>query len=290
MRLRLVIMIAVALAVAGGAAYVTHNWLRAERQALARQTVEPAEPPEQLTAKVLVAAEELPAGKIIKTSNLRWQPWPEDGLSESYTVHDGSDSHDLVGAVVRQPLAAGEPVTDSRVVRPGDRGFLAAMLGEGKRAITVAVTATSGLSGLIFPGDRVDVILTHIVPKEQSATGTKRRASETVLHDIRVLALDQRTEDLDGKRVVAKTATLELTPKQAEKIALAEQLGSLSLSLRPVAKKEDEEAPPPLSLITDNQLSAVVTYPRRSEPKKQTVTVVRGGSRGGVDARSFAEE
>lgn len=282
MRLRIVVLIAGSLSVATGAAYVTHNWLQAERQAYASQRAMPEEQPrKQLTEKVLVAAEALPAGRILKASHLRWQPWPEDGLSETYMVDDGSGEHDLVGAVVRQPLATGEPLTDARVVRPGDRGFLAAMLGEGKRAVTVAVTATSGLSGLIFPGDRVDVILTHTVPREQSATGTSRRASETVLSDIRVLALDQRTENTDGKRVVAKTATLELTPKEAEAVALAEQLGALSLSLRPVAQAEDDRQPPKRSLTVDNQLSAVVTYPPQDDGKKKGVTVVRGGAASG---------
>jgi pilus assembly protein CpaB len=156
------------------------------------------------------------------------------------------------------------------------------MLKSGHRAITVEVNAASGLSGLIFPGDRVDVILTHTVNGDQSATGSARRASETVLTDIRVLALDQRTDDAGDEREIAKTATLELTPKEAERISLAKRLGSLSLSLRPVAR-EGEDPDPATSFTLDNQISSVVTIPRRDDgdggaPAGPKVKVMRGGS------------
>lgn len=287
MRLRFFVLIGLSLSLAGGAAYMTQAWLSAERSAMAKPAPAENPAPKALTAQVLVAAADLPAGTILKGSDLRWQPWPEDGLAAAYVVRDDDRPHDFTGAVVRQGLVPGEPVTEGRVVRPGGRGFLAAMLNPGKRAISVPINAASGISGLIFPGDRVDVVLTHTVPGEQSRTGTPRRASETVLHDIRVLALDQRTDDQDGEPSVAKTVTLELSPKQAERVLLAQQLGSLSLTLRPVAKGgRDDGLGPAISYTVDSQVSALVATPDGAG-EGHKVTVVRGGK---VDETTFDDE
>jgi pilus assembly protein CpaB len=285
MRARLVLLISLSLGLAGGAAFMTQAWLKSEQQPQAKPAPKRPEP-KQLTAKVRVAAHALAAGTIIKPEDLRWQAWPEDGIAESYVVKDrDKDRPELQGAVVRQGLTAGEPITEQRVVRPGDRGFLAAMLKPGHRAITVPVNRASGLSGLIFPGDRVDLVLTHTVSGEQNVTGAPRRVSETVLSDIRVLALDQRTgggADGDGaERRVAKTATLELTPKEVEKVSLAQRLGTLSLSLRPVARNA-EEAPSDDNFTVDSQVSSIVRVPRRDDGggdggAESSVQVVRGG-------------
>ena len=282
MRARLVLLIATSLGLAGGAAFMTQAWLKSEQDQPQAKPAPQRPEPQQLSAKVRVAATELSAGTILKPEDLRWQAWPEDGIAESYVVkgrpEDGK-APKLQGAVVRQGLTAGEPITEQRVVRPGDRGFLAAMLKRGHRAITVPVNRASGLSGLIFPGDRVDVILTHTVSGEQSATGSARRASETVLADIRVLALDQRTGAGENERTVAKTATLELTPKEAEKISLAQRLGTLSLSLRPVARNAGDTSGDD-NVTVDSQVSSVVTIPRRDDDgggSGPTVQVIRGG-------------
>ncbi len=282
MRARLVLLISLSLGLAGGAAFMTQAWLKSEQQPQAKPSPQRPEP-KQLTAKVRVAAHELAAGTILKPEDLRWQAWPEDGIAESYVVKGRNpDRPELQGAVVRQGLTAGEPITEQRVVRPGDRGFLAAMLKPGHRAITVPVNRASGLSGLIFPGDRVDLVLTHTVSGEQNVTGAPRRVSETVLSDVRVLALDQRTGSTgeDGDRQVAKTATLELTPKEVEKVSLAQRLGTLSLSLRPVARNA-EEAPSDDNFTVDSQVSSIVRVPRRDDDGDgnagPSVQVVRGG-------------
>lgn len=271
MRLRVVVLVALSLTAAGGAAYMTNSWLQSQQQQAARpEPVEPA--PEPVKTKVLVAGQQLTAGTILKPGDLEWQAWPEDGVLGSYVVQASDyDPKTLEGAVVRSTLMQGEPVTETRVVRPGDRGFLAAMLQQGHRALSVPVTATSGISGLIFPGDRVDVIMTHsIAPMEEG--DRERRASETVLSDIRILALDQRTDDVDSERVVAKTATLEVTPKQAEKLSLAQQLGSLSLVLRPIADSEDTDQPTYATFTTDSQVSRLMHGPRNED----RVVVMRG--------------
>lgn len=290
MRLRLVVLIVLSLATAGGAAYMTQNWLQSEREAQATPAPEP-EIVQQPTTRVLVAAQDMPAGTVVQPAQMEWQDWPETGVLDSFFVEgDAGEDPGLHGAVIRQTMARGEPFTERRIVRPGDRGFLAAMLEEGKRAVSVPVNASTGISGLIFPGDRVDVILTHTVDGAQSDTGQTRRASETVLQDIRVMGLDQRTDETDEQRVVAKTATLEVSPKQAETLFLAQQIGSLSLSLRSIVRDEDGNVIEP-TVTVDTEISRVIRTPPRpasesSSPSGRTVKVVRGGE---VQELSFQE-
>ena len=138
-------------------------------------------------------------------------------------------------------MIAGEPVTLRKLVGPGERGFLAAALAPGMRAVTVPVNQTTGIAGFIFPGDRVDMLLTHLVV---DARGSERQASETVLYNVRVLAVDRDTNNIENAPKVASTVTLEVTPKIAEVISVLRKLGDLSLSLRSLAGSEvDEEGP-----------------------------------------------
>lgn len=146
----------------------------------------------------------------------------------------------LLGTVVRQPITAGEPVTQGALVSPGDRGFLAAALGPGMRAVTVPVSEKTGVGGFVFPGDHIDLMLTQTISGND---GTKLDATETILTNLRVLATDQSpvtTTDDDGKTVVKtfRTVTLEVTPKVAEKIAVAQTVGTLSLALRSIADNQ----------------------------------------------------
>jgi pilus assembly protein CpaB len=142
-----------------------------------------------------------------------------------------------MGTVVRYAITAGQPVTRGSLVGPQDRGFLAAALAPGMRAITVPVNTTSGVAGFVFPGDHVDLVLTSNV--EGGGDGPPLKVSETIIRNLRVLATDQRTDekDKDGKTVVKtfSNVTLEVTPKLVEKIAVAQSLGTLSLSLRSIA-------------------------------------------------------
>ncbi len=227
---------------AGVTALYARNWLNAERAALI------ASMPEEKTVAapaqlVLIASEELPAGSFVQADNLKWQPWPEDGILDSYVVKGKRELTDFVGAVARSKINTGEPLTDARVVQPGDRGFLAAVLEPGKRAVSVPVNATTGISGFVFPGDWVDVILTvNFRADDEDGKSRERYFSETLIGDIRVLAIDQTVENAEGTVNVAKTATLEVTPKQAEKIAIALEMGSLSLSLHSLAREQDRFA------------------------------------------------
>jgi pilus assembly protein CpaB len=144
--------------------------------------------------------------------------------------------------VVRYAITAGQPITQGALVKPGDRGFLAAALGPGMRAVTVRMDPATGVAGFVFPGDRVDLVLTQDVPG--GGDGPPLKASETIVRNLRVLATDQRTssETEEGKAPVVtySTVTIEATPRIAEKIAVSQTIGTLSLSLRSIADNTAE--------------------------------------------------
>ena len=215
---------------------------------MARSLFSSAETPVQAAAaapvvdgpQVLVATRALPVGTILQQDSFRYHPWPKELVQEAYYVK-GDVPPPQPGTVVRYAITAGQPITQGALVKPGDRGFLAAALGPGMRAVTVSVDAKSGVAGFIFPGDRVDLVLTQEVA---GANGPALKASETFVRNIRVLATDQRTdtETKDGKTEVKtfSTVTLEATPRIAEKIAVAQAMGQLSLSLRSIADNNAE--------------------------------------------------
>ncbi|NTS63681.1 Flp pilus assembly protein CpaB [Sphingomonas sp. HHU CXW] len=188
--------------------------------------------------EVLVATRALPVGTILDATALKFQPWPAELVENAYYKKDGTDLAKLIGTVVRLPITAGQPVTQGALVTPGDRGFLAAALGAGMRAVTVPVSAQTSVAGFVFPGDHIDLILTQSV--EGGGDGPPLKTSETVIRNLRVLATDQSTSDQkdDKGNTVVKTfstVTVEATPRIAEQIELAQTLGNLSLSLRSIA-------------------------------------------------------
>lgn len=194
--------------------------------------------------EVLVATKPLPVGTILDATSLRYQPWPKDLVENVYFIKKpGFDPRTLVGTVVRNAMTAGQPITNGSLVKPGDRGFLAAALGPGMRAVTVPVQTQTSVAGFVFPGDRIDLILTQSVPG--GGDGPPLKAAETIMRNLRVLATDQRTDNAtgeDGKSIVRtfSNVTIEATPKIAEQIAVAQTLGSLSLSLRSIADNSSE--------------------------------------------------
>ena len=182
-----------------------------------------AAPAEPQGPKVLVAKRALPVGTIITADAIGYQLWPQEMVQDAYFVD-------------------GEPVTQGSLVSPGDRGFLAAALGPGMRAVTVPVSEKTGVGGFVFPGDHIDLMLTQTI---NGAAGQPLNTTETILHNLRVLATDQSTEtttDDNGKTVVKafRTVTLEATPKIAEKIEVAQTIGTLSLSLRSIADNQSD--------------------------------------------------
>ena len=194
-----------------------------------------------LGPKVLVAQRALPTGTIITADSISFQEWPAEMVKDAYFIDGEADMSKLLGTVVRFPVTAGQPVTQGSLVAPGDRGFLAAALGPGMRAVTIPVSAKTGVGGFVFPGDRVDLVLTQAVKGRE---GLPLKSAETIISNLRVLATDQstETETVEGKTVVTEfsTVTLEVTPRIAEKVAVAQTIGTLSLSLRSLADNQSE--------------------------------------------------
>lgn len=238
---RTIILLVVALSAAGLTAYFADSWMAAQRAALEDRAAPVEAGPSITTKDVLVAKRDLPTGTFIRDGDLTWSAWPEDGVIDDYLVKGENGDADLAGAVTRTRLFAGEPITPSRVVHKGDQGFLAAVLDPDQRAVSIPLDAISGISGFIFPGDFVDVLLTfsQTVNDEASDNSSMRYFSQTLLNRVRILAVDQTVENTDGATAqVANTATLEVTPKQAEKIAVAMEIGALSLSLHSIVVEE----------------------------------------------------
>jgi pilus assembly protein CpaB len=245
MNLRKILLLAVAALLTILTVWSVRSYLDGQRADLEARARQLQQKPASQGTMVLVAKTDLPTGSFIKPENLRWQPWPDDGAA-NYVKQSSRRLEEFVGTVVRSRIAAGEPVTDGRVVKPDERGFMAAVLTPGMRAISVAVNQTSGISGFVLPGDRIDLVLTHGIKSERSGGGggdeKERHASETILSDLRVLAIGQKIQEAkNGETIVANTATLEVTPKQVEMIAVAVELGKLSLSLRSLGKQDGEE-------------------------------------------------
>src|ERR1700704_1162990 len=253
MRARTLILIILAIVLAGGTALLARNFLARERETIVQ---EQAPLKVQAPAKsVLVAKTDVKRGQILRPEDTVWQIWPEGGLDRNYIVLGGPPvpartPESFAGYVVRNPVTSGAPIPCARVIASGNRCFLAAVLGPGMRAISVPVTITSGIAGFIFPGDQVDLMLTYTVPSIVLGAGFDHKAVQTVLRNVRVIAIDQRLESKPGEAVPAHTATFEVTPRQSEVILLASEIGKVSLILRslvpdPPEPPEAQAALPP---------------------------------------------
>jgi pilus assembly protein CpaB len=244
-------------------------------------------PPVPKGPEVLVATRALPMGTIITADALRFQPWPKELIDQAYFVKTGgtedagilpsadklagnaippeqASPQELIGTVVRNPITAGQPITKTSLVAPGDRGFLAAALSPGMRAISIPVSAKTAVAGFVFPGDRVDVFLTQKVAADY---GPSMNVAETILRNVRVLATDNRSSPSvspDGKTVVTKykLVTLEATPRMAEQLTVAQSLGSISLSLRALADNASE--------LEKALASGSVTIPEGATPEEES--------------------
>src|SRR5277367_2281635 len=160
MRARTLILLVVALVLAGGTTMMARMWLTSQRTA----TTEAAPLAVPTPAKsVLIARSPIQRGQLLKPEDLSWEPWPEGGIDKNYIVIGTKTPEAFTGWVARLPIGAGEPITDAKIIAPGNRGFLAAVLHAGMRAVSVPVSLTSGISGFVFPGDQVDLLVTYTV-------------------------------------------------------------------------------------------------------------------------------
>jgi len=315
MRARTLTLVLLAVILAGGTAFLARAWLAAQRSADMAEASPLALPAP--SKSVLVARLGVQRGQILKPDDLVWQVWPEGTLDKSYVILGTRTPESFAGSVARNPIGSGEPITESKIIAPGNRGFLAAVLRPGMRAISVPVTVTTGISGFVFPGDQVDLLITYQVPSAGSSNDSgksggdayQHKAAETVLHDVRVIAIDQRLETKIGEAMVAHTATLEVTPKQSEIIALASEIGKLSLSLRSLVPGASEKpagvdqlldstanrlvsdsssATPTATFTLDSEISPLLPkhLAGKGNADNGSVTILRGGGKGAETAAS----
>jgi pilus assembly protein CpaB len=262
---RKLILLVGALIVAAVTAFMARSLISGGSAPAATAAVAPIDGPE-----VLVATRALPVGTILDATALKFQPWPKDLVENAYYLKADTNLAALQGTVVRNAITAGQPITQGALVKPGDRGFLAAALGPGMRAVTIPISSQAGVAGFVFPGDRIDLILTQEVAG--GGDGPPLKTSETVMRNLRVLATDQRTDNgvgEDGKSVVRSysNVTIEGTPKIAEQIAVAQTLGTLSLSLRSIADNSAE-----LELAIAN---GDVKVPETDDPKAEKAMMAK---------------
>lgn len=272
---------------------------KATRQATASVVA----PPPVQTVRVLIAAHDIKAGARLADADLQWQDWPVNTLNPAYIV-DGprpgtaaagseeaarkaggaqalavaaSDAarHALaptakdtyVGGVARQDILANSPITDSEVVRSDAGGFMAVMLQPGMRAMAVQVSVENTAGGFILPGDHVDILATH---QAQKTGGGTTDSVETVLRNIRVLAIDQQVQaQKDKQSVIGATATLEVSPADGQALTLAKASGNLSLMLRSYA---DSDGPAGVVAAQSNGAQGVVHIFRPGQTTDVTVT------------------
>jgi pilus assembly protein CpaB len=245
---------------------------------------------------VLAAAQALRTGTLLRAEDVHWLDWSDAvpaGAMVRPSQQDRAAQPDadlqalssVYGAVLKQRVDPNMPILSTIIVKPGDRGFLAAVLAPGYRAVSIGVNPVSGASGLIFPGDHVDLILTQDFQKGEEPI-SRRSVSETIVTNVRVLAIDQRLQEASPDPKVQipipRTVTLEVLPKQAEMINVAVQLGTLSLALRSVpldAEPVTANGPPVKETVESTWADDV--SPALKPPKQPTVvrqtTVMHGG-------------
>lgn len=228
------------LLVAGGAALVAAMLVRGMGGSDTPQIVEMIEPevePAVILDQVLVSTIDMPVGHRISPDDLTWQDWPQDILTENFFTAEMSPeaTTEIAGSIVKTPIFSGEPVLAAKIVQPGENGVLSAIISEGMRGVAVEISIETAAGGFILPNDRVDVILTYEIEVTEGDMVVERPATQTVLQNVRVLAIDQTISEIEGESVVLGTsATLELTPKHAEILMLATRMGDISLTLRGV--------------------------------------------------------
>ncbi len=209
--------------------------------------------------QVLVAKHDLAIGARLTGEDVTWQAWPTEAVNAAFITNGAAlpkpegaekakaavtNAADMIGgvdpakavegAIVRDPILTGEPITPRKIVRGGDGGYLSVVLSPGKRAMAVPVTSETAVGGFILPGDRVDVLQTReSTGGAQDGGSGKVTIAETILQNVRVLALDQSTAaEKDAKSIVAATATIEVSPADAEALTKAKATGPVTLALR----------------------------------------------------------
>ena len=285
-----------AVAVFGGA------WLYLRPKPAAPTPRAVAAPPPKPLPVVLTASRQLAVGSLITANDVVWSPLKNGVILSAHMLKGKTKPDSVVGAVVRRMVHKGTPLTWSSIVRPGQYGFLAAALRPDRRAVTILVNRATSQAGLIYPGDRVDVLLTVEVNDEQ--TRKTHTFTGTILEDIRVVAVNRQVESSVGasqgnasrkpSRSGASTVTLEVLPSEAERLVLATSKGDISLAMRSLTDgaRRDQRKPtglenllslPPTAGKPEGTPSGpapvAVSAPPPEEPGEVRVQIFRGAAR-----------
>jgi len=249
-------LIALALAAISGLGAILLVNTMMQRPAPKPQVVE-----KPVAAQVLVARADIGLGQVANESSFRWQEWPKEATVRGFITRQSKPQAivDLAGAIARMPILAGEPINEAKLVRPESGGVLAAILKKGMRALSIRIKEETVAGRLILPNDHVDVLKVSRVRDKNGQEGT---VSETLLRNIRVLAIGQNIDSKDGKRTLeGATATLELSPNDAEDLAKAGSAGEITLALRSVADTAQD----------------VTEEVKRKTKSAETTTIIRYG-------------
>lgn len=270
MRLRDIIGFSIALVFAIGVAFLTRLFLAEKApkpQIVAIKEVQ--------TTQILVAGKFLTQGDKVKPGDLVWQEWPKTSLNPNYLSLNTSNPEDFIGAIAVDHIDKGEPVTATDFVKQGEKGTLAAILTPGKRAISIDVSPAATNSGLITPGDSVDVVLSQGTASTQGSQ--QQITSQTLLKNIKVLAVDASLTSQEGKGLSApRVVTLEVTPQQAEILLSAAKEGTLSLSLHGLESEKGVEETSE-SEVFDEKLN------------KTQVTIIRGENKNTIEFNEISK-
>ena len=251
-------VLAVALAAGGGAMYLVGGSPKAPQPV---EIAAPAPPPQIATEEVLVAKRELPMGTLVNEQDIGWVTWPRDALGSGMIVRKEAPGvvEDLKGSVSRMNFFQGEPIRREKLVKGPSSGFMSAILPSGMRAVAINIDTQGSTSagGFILPNDKVDVIRTFRDDEAAKAGVADAFATEVLLANVRVLAIGQNVQEKNGERVVVgSNATLEVDPRQAEVLILAQRVGQLSLALRSLLDASRTKEPA-MADQPDNSLTIV---------------------------------
>lgn len=235
-----IIILLLALVAAGGAALLVSRMSPEVVTEAVTRTETLIQQREVSEVRVLTVTRDLGIGQQVQAEDLKWSVWPESGLAEGQLTEKGAPNaiEEVTGALVRMPIFANEPVQPKRLVKRGESGLLPALMDPGMRAVAIRISTETASGGFILPNDRVDLILTYELQNDQpDGRGGNRMVSSTILQNVRVLAIDQTyttNPEVEPATRIGNTATLEVTPSEAELVAMSQERGRLFLALRPL--------------------------------------------------------
>jgi pilus assembly protein CpaB len=271
------LLIAVVLALVAG--FVTMKLLGSDRPSSGGVVANVSQPDYQ-TVNVLIARKEIPIGEKIDASMLDTQPWPSHLLGEGF-VTDAEQSKKVVGMMTRSSFQAREPILTTKISSPNDPSFLAAALPKGKKVVTISTDGVAGVAGFVYPGDRVDVIVTHKIPKPTDDSHRilqqeLETVTETLLSNVKVLAVDQRASGgavPKDKKALPSSISLEVTLEEAQRLRLAQDTGYVSMTLRSLLDKDVQDK----SVVTFvRDLNTSGAYKKEGEAQSNKVVIIRG--------------